>query len=155
RSSSLSHPLGTVHRMGTRARPPADLGARHLVSWGPPALDLLDRLIAEVQSADRLAPVTVVVPSSHAGTTVRRRLAGRPSRGGPVNVAFASFPQAAEQLAAPRLAASGRAALDPTARLATIRSTLLDHPGWFAGAPSSPSALATLDRTLSEVGELE
>jgi hypothetical protein len=141
--------------MGTRARPPTDLGARHVVPWGPPALDLLDRLIADAQSVGRLAPVTVVVPSSHAGTTVRRRLAGRPSRGGLVNVAFVSFPQVAERLAAPRLAASGRAALESTARLATIRSTLIDHPQWFTGAPSSPSALATLDRTLTEVGELE
>jgi hypothetical protein len=141
--------------MGPRARSTAQLGALHLVPWGAPALARLDGLIAAAQVDDPLAPVAVVVPSSHAGTTVRRRLARRDNRTGLVNVGFVSFPQLAETLAAPRLAAEQRLPADSVATVAAIRSSLLSHPSWFRAASTSPSALAALARTLDELDGLE
>jgi ATP-dependent helicase/nuclease subunit B len=141
--------------MGTRARPEPTLGVLHVVAWGAPALDQLDAMIAAAQRHDPLAPVTVVVSSSHAGATVRRRLAAAEGRSGLINVAFVSFPQVAERLAAPFLAAERRPPLAPIVALAATRAALRDHPEWFRGAAASPSALQSLTQTLAELSDLE
>src|SRR4051794_41951669 len=72
-----------------------------VVRFGVSARDELGRTITAVKAGDPLGAVTVVVPSSHAGVTLRRALA---EADGLVNVQFVSLPQVAGGLAAPLLA---------------------------------------------------
>lgn len=79
-------------------------GTLHTVAYGPPATALLGRLVAHLQEADPFTPVTVVVPSATAGTTLRRAVAR--AGGGLVGVSFLSLPQVAATLAGPGPAAA-------------------------------------------------
>ena len=75
------------------------------VGFGPPAFLALQRAIATAQGGNRLAPVTVVVPTNAAGVTLRRYL-GR--RGGIAGVSFLTIYRLGDLLAGGSLAAAGR-----------------------------------------------
>lgn len=73
-------------------------------SYGCTAVDLLAAQVTELKKGDRLAQVTVVVPSNYVAVAARRALAVRP--GGIANVTFVTRRRLAERLAAPTLAAA-------------------------------------------------
>jgi hypothetical protein len=75
--------------------------ARPSEPYGPPALDRLAALVGETQATDRLAPVTVVVPTNYVGVATRRALA---RRAGLAGVSFLTVYRLAELLGSARLA---------------------------------------------------
>ncbi len=99
------------------------------VGYGRAATDALDALIREVQAADPLAAVTVVVPSNSAGLAARRVLGA--SRG-LVNVAFVTPFGLAQRLGGARSAAAGQQPLTDPVLVAAIRVELRADAGFFA-----------------------
>ncbi|HET9050356.1 MAG TPA: hypothetical protein VFO60_01555, partial [Candidatus Dormibacteraeota bacterium] len=87
---------------------------------GPEAVGWLVRRVAGIQRGDALAPVTVVVPSHHAGLFLRRRLATV----GYANVRFALLTQLAEAIGAGAVARQGRTPLTAIVRNALVRDAL-------------------------------
>ena len=120
----------------------------HTVAFGPRATALLVELIGRAKGPDPFAPVTVVVPSAAAGTTLRRRVAHE--LGGLVNVAFLSLPQVADRLAGPERAARVPSMLARAHIRAVLRSgsTLTPDPVVAASA-ATERALAV---TFAELG---
>ena len=124
------------------------------------AQERLERLLAEYQADDPLAPVTVVVPSTYAALHLRRDIGRR----GLVNVRFMILPRLAELLGAPSLAAKGLRPLKPLIESAAIRRAageasgrlepFRNHPSFHSSLRSTfrdlrfagPNALATLER---------
>ena len=124
------------------------------------AQERLERLLAEYQADDPLAPVTVVVPSTYAALHLRRDIGRR----GLVNVRFMILPRLAELLGAPSLAAKGLRPLKPLLESAAIRRAageasgrlepFRNHPSFHSSLRSTfrdlrfagPNALATLER---------
>jgi ATP-dependent helicase/nuclease subunit B len=105
------------------------------------ALDELARAIDAAKGADRLAPVTVVVPTNTCGVMARRAL-GR--RGGLVGVDMVTLGRLAELIAGPRLAAVGRSPSSSTAVELAIAAALLARPGSFAAAADHPSTVLAI-----------
>src|SRR5690606_39787323 len=60
------------HRLPSLADVPVEVVT---TPYGRPALQALQRAVAQAKGGDALAPVTVVVPSNHVGVTARRLLA--------------------------------------------------------------------------------
>ena len=132
------------------------LAALQVVPYGAAARAALRDLVVGLRAGDPLAPVTVVVPSALAGTTLRRSLARE--LGGLAGVAFVSLPALAEQLAAARLAADGRSHLDGLTLRALVGAVLDGDAGGFGSAhehPATIGALADTIRELRPLGEAE
>lgn len=110
---------------------------------------MLGERIAAAKAADPLAPVTVAVPSTYAGLSLRRHLGSQP--GGVVNVAFLPLARIAELLGAPSLAASGRRPLSAAVRREALRILLGGSGGLFGPVAGHPTTIAALDRTLVEL----
>lgn len=127
-------------------------GALQLVAHGAPARDALASVIAGVQSADRLAPVTVAVPSTYAGLSLRRSIGARQ---GFVNVRFMGLARVAELLGAPFLAEPDRRPLTPALALGAIHAALAEDPGELAPVARHPATVRSLATTLSELRELD
>ena len=111
------------------------------------AQERLERLLAEYQADDRLAPVTVVVPSTYSALHLRRDIGRR----GLVNVQFMVLPRLAELLGAPGLAAKGQRPLKPLIESAAIRQGAGQASGRlesFRNHPSFHSSLRTMFRDL-------
>ena len=120
----------------------------------------LERLLADYQAQDRLAPVTVIVPTTYAALYLRRNIGRR----GLVNVQFMVLPRLAELLGAPSLAAKGLRPLKPLIESAAVRRAagrasgrleqFGDHPSFHASLRSTfrdlrlggANALTTLER---------
>ncbi|NNE74290.1 MAG: PD-(D/E)XK nuclease family protein [Acidimicrobiales bacterium] len=116
----------------------------------------LRAIIDAAQAEDRLAPVTVVVPSNQAGLAARRLLAstalGEHGRRGLVNVWFATPYQLAARLGAELMAESGTAPLSNPVLGAAVRSVLAADTGFFhrvKGHVSTELAVARLYGELS------
>lgn len=86
--------------------------------FGTQAENRLAEVINRLKAADRLNPVTVIVPSMYAGVAIRRSLA---RENGLINVRFMVIPRLAEYLGSGALAALGKPALTPVVKLAAIR----------------------------------
>ena len=130
----------------------------HIVGYGRPATEALARAIADAQSADPLAPVTVVVSSNFVGLSARRLLgAGTLVAGdhtGIANVDFVTPFQLAEAVAADLLL-DRRPITNPVLG-AAVRRTLADEPGPYAPVAeheATEAALAGLFAELSNVDE--
>ena len=111
------------------------------------AQERLERLLTEYQADDRLAPVTVVVPSTYSALHLRRDIGRR----GLVNVQFMVLPRLAELLGAPGLAAKGQRPLKPLIESAAIRQAAGQASGRlesFRDHPSFHSSLRTTFRDL-------
>lgn len=126
-----------------------------LEGYGSGAQGRLAALIARAKSHDPLAPVTVVVPATHAGLSLRRSL-GKPD--GLLNVRFMALPRLAEYIGGPALAGQGKSPLSPVMRLAAIRRFAGEMAGQsplgaIAGQPSFHNYLAGTFTTLAMVPE--
>src|SRR5262245_12134761 len=131
--------------------------ARLLVAGhGTPAREALWDLIGAVRGGDPLAPVTVAVPTTYAGLSLRRDLGRRP--GGLVNVRFLSLNRVAELLGAPFLAAppgtTGRVPLTATHRAGAIRVALDETDGPFRPLAAHPATTRAFAATLAELDGL-
>lgn len=89
-----------------------------LDGYGHKVQEQLALLIADAKGDNLLAPVTVIVPTMHAGLSVRRSLG---KQGGLINVRFMVIPRLAEYLGAPALTRQGRSPLTPTMKLVAVR----------------------------------
>ncbi len=122
-----------------------------VTGYGPAAHEALATAVDRAQADDRLAPVTVVVPSNYVGLGARRALA---RRRGIAAVAFATPYRLAGMLGAAAMAAGGRRPLSTSVIAARVRSILRTEPGYFAGVeghPATERALVGAHRELSEV----
>ena len=125
----------------------------HSEPYGPPALDRLAALVGEAQGADRLAPVTVVVPTNYVGVATRRALARRDGLAG---VSFLTVYRLAELLGAARLAGAGRRPVSTPVVAGAVRQALRQVPGCFEAVrehPATEEALVAAHRELRDAGE--
>ena len=127
-------PLPGLATSGERDEPGTS-GRLHLVRHGEAARDLLFDVIGALRADDPLAPVTVVVPSTLAGLSLRRSLG---PRGGFVNVRFTALARVAELLGAPEFAADGRGPLTRALRLESIRTVLAPTPAPLPACATTP-----------------
>ena len=111
--------------------------AVNTTAYGRPATDLLAGQVQAAKGGDRLAPVTVIVPSNYAAVSTRRALAGRP--GGAANVTFLTLFRLAERLGAASLAAAGRRPVSTPVLAQAVRSVLAAEPGVFAPVADHPA----------------
>lgn len=122
-----------------------------VTGYGPAAHGALAAAVDEAQAGDRLAPVTVVVPSNYVGLGARRVLA---RRRGIAAVNFVTPYRLAEMLAAAVTAESRRQPVSTPVLAARVRSILRAEPGYFTGVQSHPTtekSLVNAHRELSEV----
>ncbi|MDQ0617340.1 PD-(D/E)XK nuclease family protein [Arthrobacter globiformis] len=112
------------------------------------ALAELEALITQAQAADRLAPVTILVPSHAAGLDVTRYL-GRTLNGGAGSVGVRAFTlkDLATELIADDDAVDGRRPLLPVLRLGAVSRVLLDEPGLFKDVADQPATARAIART--------
>lgn len=127
-------------------------GAGAAARWVPvgrPASQALADAVTVAKGRDRLAPVTVAVPSVFAGLGLRRVLAALLS--GLVNVRFLVPARMAELLGAPRLAAAGRRPLTRALRAEAVRSALAADPGPFGDVAVHPATVRSVERAFTEL----
>jgi ATP-dependent helicase/nuclease subunit B len=119
----------------------------------PNALDALANAIDAAKGGDRLASVTVVVPTNVAGVMARRALGrGR----GILGVDMVTLNRLAELLAGPGLAQANRQPTSTPLLDLTVRKVLDEAPGHYAavaGHPATVTALRNLHRELRMVGD--
>src|SRR5262245_16839601 len=127
-----------------------------LTGHGRAAREALWEQIAAARGGDPLAPITVAVPTTYAGLSLRRDLGRRP--GGLVNVRFLSLNRVAELLGAPFLAAppdaAGRVPLTATHRAGAIRVALDATDGPFRPLASHPATTRAFAATVAELDGL-
>jgi hypothetical protein len=124
----------------------------HTTAYGPPATDLLADQVHAAKGEDRLAPVTVIVPSNYAAVATRRALAGRP--GGAANVTFLTLFRLAERLGAASLAAKNRRPVSTPVLAQAVRSVLAAEPGVFAPVADHPATELALVASTRELAGL-
>ena len=107
----------------------------------------LGEFISSLQSADLLAPVTVVAPSTYANLTLRHERA----RLGFANVQFLTLPRLAELLGAPSLSAEGRRPLTAALESAVIRNVAVEWSGMLSPVGSHPSTHQSLRNTFIQL----
>ena len=120
---------------------------------GPVAREALWARVAGIRALDPLAPVTVAVPTTYAGLSLRRDAGRRP--GGLVNVRFLSLNRVAELLGAPFLAAPGRVPLTATRRAGAIRAALHHVGGPFRHLAGHPATTRAFAATLAELDAVD
>jgi ATP-dependent helicase/nuclease subunit B len=128
-------------------------------TYGRPALEALARVVAAAKADEPLAPVTVVVPSNHAGVTARRALASQAgaitSRGvGIIGVNFLTPHRLAELLGAARLAGGGRRPTSGPVIAAGLRRSLRADPGVFAPVAAHPATEESLVSAYAELADI-
>ena len=111
------------------------------------AQDRLEALLAQYQARDRMAPVTVVAPSTYAGLFLRRNIGER----GMVNVRFMVLPRLTELLGAPSLAARGLRPLTPFVEYAAVRRATMEESGPLEQFREHSSFYAKLRSTFREL----
>lgn len=123
------------------------------VAYGEPAVALLADRVRAAKAGDRLAPVTVVVPSNYAAVATRRELA---RRGGVAGASFLTLYRLAERVGGPALAGAGRRPVLAPVVLQAVRAALAEAPGVLAPVASHPAtelALAAAQRELAGVSD--
>jgi ATP-dependent helicase/nuclease subunit B len=112
------------------------------------ALDALARAIGTAQSDDRLAPVTVVVPTNVAGVMARRALGrGR----GILGVDMVTLNRLAELLAGPGLAHANRQPTSIPLLDLTVRKILDESPGSYQAVADHPATVTALRKLHQEL----
>lgn len=134
-------------------RAPGAAGRLLVTPHGRPARNALWALIGAVRAGDALAPVTVAVPSTYAGLSLRREGGWR--AGGLVNVRFSSLNRIAELLGAPFLATPGRVPLTPARRAGAIRAALEATDGALRDLAAHPATTRAFAATLADLDVLD
>ena len=119
----------------------------------PDVLAALAAAIEQAKGGDRLAPVTVVVPTNVAGVMARRGLGRQP---GILGVDMVTLNRLAELLAGPALAHAKRRPVSAPLLDLTIRQVLDEAPGIYgpvAHHPATVVALRELHQELRLAGE--
>ncbi len=111
------------------------------------ARERLRSVIAAAKRDDPLAPVTVVVPSSYAGVSLRQDL----GRQGLVNVRFEVVRGLAEFIAGPRSTVEGRPRLTSIRETAAVQAALVEASGPLALTRDHPAAHRSLRSTFREL----
>jgi ATP-dependent helicase/nuclease subunit B len=122
------------------------------VAYGEAATALLAEQVRAAKEADRLAPVTVIVPGNYAAVSMRRELARR--HGGIAGATFSTLHGLAERLGGPVLAARGRRPWSAPVVAAAVRAAMHDDPGVLgpvAHHPATELAIVDICRELSGV----
>jgi len=112
-----------------------------IVEHGPPALAALRACVDELQGGDRLAAVTVVVPSNSVGVAARRWLA---ANGGIAGAQFVTVFRLAELLGGPGLVAAGRRPVSTPVVDVAVRHALAAAPGAFRPVAHHHATVAAL-----------
>lgn len=107
----------------------------------------LEALLHEYQANDRMAPITVVVPTTYAGLFLRRDV----GRQGLANVRFIVMPRLSELLGAPTLAARGLRPLTKVIESAAVRSVAMGSEEPFKRFRHHPSFHSGLRSTFSDL----
>jgi ATP-dependent helicase/nuclease subunit B len=130
-----------------------------LVRHGPDAHRLLADAVRAAQGDDALAPVTVVVPSSRAGLSLRRLLAAGDGAGGSrgiANVEFSLLGDLAYRIGGPVLSADQRRPLTDAVLRAAVRAHLRATPARvFGEATEHPALVRAAVVTYRELRELD
>ncbi|MET3808554.1 RecB family exonuclease [Nakamurella sp. UYEF19] len=124
-------------------------------AYGAPAIAALRSLMAELKSADPMAPVTLLVPNEIAGITARRALATgvTPGATGIAGLWISTLPRLAEQLAAASL--SPRVPATRALVAAAWRTALNDNPGLFAGVKDHAATIRALTEAHRDLRNLD
>ncbi len=124
-------------------------------AYGAPAIAALRFLMAELKSADPMAPVTLLVPNELAGITARRALATgvTPGTTGVAGLYVSTLPRLAEQLAAASL--SPRVPATPALVGAAWRSALDENPGLFAKVKDHTATIKALTSAHRDLRDLD
>lgn len=110
-------------------------------SFGRPALEALQKQIADLKGDDPLAPVTVIV-ADHTHTTSLRRELARASERGLAAIDFKTLSQLAIELAMDALktpSGEQRVPLTATVRTALVREVIADDAGIFGPVKEHPA----------------
>jgi ATP-dependent helicase/nuclease subunit B len=126
--------------------------AVHTTAYGRAAIDLLAKQVEAAKAGERLAPVTVIVPSNYAAVSTRRALAGR--AGGVANASFLTLFRLAERLGAGSLAAAGRRPVSAPVLAQAVRAVLAGDPGVFAPVAEHPATELALVAAARELAGL-
>ncbi|WP_166345581.1 PD-(D/E)XK nuclease family protein [Phytoactinopolyspora limicola] len=124
--------------------------------FGPAAYQALVAAVHECKAADRLAPVTVLVPNERIGVAARRALARGPV-GGSAGIAalqVLTIRRLAESVCGERLARLGRRPLTGPLLVAALRAALADAPGVFAPVAQHIGTARALARAYRELRPL-
>src|SRR4051794_20606017 len=106
------------------------------------------RVIGVAKGEDRLAPVTVVVPTNTCGVMARRALGrGR----GVVGVDMVTLNRLAELLAGPTLAAAGRSPMSSSLVELAVAQALEGQPGSFREGAGHPTPVGAPRRVHDEI----
>ena len=119
--------------------------------WSPNLVDDLWKLIADEQSQDILAPVTVVAPTRYAGLSLRQEL----GRKGFANVRFIAMPVLAELLGSASLDRQGRKPLTSVVQTLVLRDVLDRATGPLAQVKDHPSTQASVRNAFSQLRRTE
>jgi hypothetical protein len=125
----------------------------HGTALGPGAYERLREVVDRVKAADRLAPVTVVVPTNSVGVAARRSLA-RHGRG-IAGASFLTLYRLAELLGGATLAASGRMPVSNPIVGAAARRALRNVPGRFQAVAEHEATELALVRAHRELDDLD
>lgn len=126
---------------------------------GPAALAALERVVREAKAGEPLTPVTVVVPTNHAGVTARRMLAkhragSTAETSGVIGARFVTVGRLAELLGAPTLAARGQRPVSRAAMAVAVRAALEERAGIFQPVAHHPATEEALIAACMELGQL-
>jgi ATP-dependent helicase/nuclease subunit B len=125
-------------------------------SYGRAALDALHTVVAEVKRDGPLEPVTLLLPNNIAGIVARRHLARgiRDGQSGIAGLYLATLPRLAEQLASPKLTASGRRPATRPITAAAWRTVLSEDAGLFQQVAEHPATIRALTNAHRELRDL-
>ena len=115
------------------------------------AQDRLEALLTQYQAEDRMAPVTVIAPSTYAGLYLRRKIGER----GMVNVRFMPLARLTELLGAPLLAARGLRPLTAFVEHAAARRATMEESGPLERFRDHSSFNSKLRSTFRELRSVE
>lgn len=111
-------------------------------------LAALRNAIDAAKAGDRLAPVTVVVPTNVSGVMARRAM-GRAE--GVIGVDMVTLNRLAELLAGPSLAAAHRQPVSAPVVELTVRTVLAEAPGMFRSVAEHPATVTALREVHDEL----